>query len=169
MCANTVRLSLNTVMIRVKWTFSNGSTDGWTWCRLNLMRWWQQMVTNDVVEKSNKLVHGRYKEHYQFVQLDGSKFHYNLTQRFQNKPNLCSLQAPIANDQIWIWPFGRFAGDGQQKWPIWEIYEAFWFKILFDFCHWPWYWSFYARLTLLICAFLTFIFFRNRIFSNSRC
>jgi len=52
------------------------------------------MVTNDVVEKSNKLVHGRYKEHYQFVQLDGSKFDYKLTQRFQNKPNLWSLQAP---------------------------------------------------------------------------
>ena len=52
------------------------------------------MVTNDVVEKSNKLVHGRYKEHYQFVQLDGSKFDYKLTQRFQNKPNLSPLQAP---------------------------------------------------------------------------
>ena len=31
-----------------------------------------QMVTNNVFQKSNKLVHGRYKEHYQFVHFDGS-------------------------------------------------------------------------------------------------
>ena len=53
------------------------------------------MVTNDVVEKSNKLVHGRYKEHYQFVQLDRSKFDYDFTQRVQHKPNIYLLQALI--------------------------------------------------------------------------
>ena len=125
----------------------DGSTDGWTWCRLNLMRWWQQMVTNDVVEKSNKLVHGLYKEHYQFVKLDGSKFDYNFTQRFQNKP-IC-----WAN-------FGWLTS----KWPIWGVCGV---KncVDFKFClisvndH-GLYWSFYARLILLICAFLTFIFFK---------